>query len=424
MADPRLVSYIKTNIAKGADPRAIKMTLVRNGYSMQQVEEAFSENSQVHVHHTIAFTPTFIALIAAVLLSIGGFSYFLFSESSAPSQLLDVEIRSVTPNLNAGDEASIVVELTNMGAKNRYDVEVRAELVSASTGAIVAAHAETVALETKGSPTLNLLIPPQIASGNYILRTVAEYDGKRAVASMNVVLGTRQPSCNDGIKNQGEERIDCVGPCQACGSYEGAIPLPTEGSCDDFNPCTADSLTNGACTFMPITPCCGNSICETGEASSCQTDCPTQSDAPELSRSEQLERIKLMATSDPERAGVECRKESIPDYRDSCYSNIATTAKDISYCNFVAGERLKNVCIREVAQVTLNPTLCGSISREDFRDTCFISFVTEYRDYSVCENIVNENLRQSCLALRSLSQPAAVQTVEAPQETVYESPYV
>ncbi len=421
MAEQKLVSYIKASLGKGVNANTIKMALVRNGYPVQQVERALLEASQMQVHHTISFSPVVVALIAAVLIAAGGFGYFIFSQSSAPSQLLDVEIRSVTPNLKAGENAVIVVELTNMGAQNRYDVEVKAELVSASTGAIVASQAETTALETKGSPSISLQIPANAAPGNYVLRVIAEYDGKRAIASTSVVLGAGQPSCSDGARNGRETGVDCGGDCTPCSSTGSS----SSGQCDDFNPCTADTLTNGACTFLPITPCCGNRMCETGESNSCSGDCTPRGDAPELSRSEQLERIKLIATSDPTRAATECRKETIPNYKDSCFSNVATTAKDVSYCDSVAGERLKNVCIREVAEVTLNPSLCGSVSREDFRDTCYISFVTEYRDYSVCESIVNENLRQSCLALRALAQPAqpVQQPAEEPQE-VYENPYV
>ncbi len=428
VADQKIVSYIRMNLAKGVNAATIRMALARNGYSLQQVEQAFQEASSVHVHHTISFSPTVIGLILAILAGAGGFGYFLFSQSSSPSQLLDVEIGSVTPNLNAGDDAAIVVELTNMGSKNRYDVEVKAELVFVSTGEIVASQTETIALETTSSLSISLAIPSDAQKGSYVLRVIATYDGKRAVASTTLSLGAAQQSCSDGKRNQGEEGIDCGGECAPCQhSQTGSSPGQLTGQCDDFNACTADTFENGACTFAPIVPCCGNGACETGEQPSCSGDCGTRSDAPELSRSEQLERIKLIATSDPSRAASECQKETIPDYKDSCLSNIATTAKDVSYCSSVSSERLKNVCIREVAEVTLNPSLCTGVSREDFRDTCYISFVTEYRDYSVCEQIVNENLRQSCMSLRALSQPASPivqQPTDNSQETVYESPYI
>jgi hypothetical protein len=417
VADQKLVSYVRESLGKGANANAIRAALVRNGYPMQQVEAAFHEASHVRVHHVITFSPVVIGLVVAVLISLGGFGYFILNQSSSPSQLLDVEIRSVTQGLNAGDEANVVVELTNMGAQSRYDVEVKAELVDSSTGQVIASQLETVALETKSSPSISLKVPSNAVRGNYVMRVIAEYDGKRSVASTTVSIASGQPSCSDGVRNQNEQGVDCGGVCKPCGAT-------IQGECNDFNACTSDTLTNGVCVFTPVMPCCGNGVCETGEAA-CAADCKVQGDAPELSRSDNLERIKLIATSNPDVAARECGKETIQEYKDSCYSNVATTARDVSYCDSIEGERLKNVCIREVAEASLTPSLCGGISREDFRDTCYISFVTEYRDYSVCEQIVNENLRQSCLALKALAQPAEpVQPPEPEPEEVYESPYV
>ncbi len=48
-------------------------------------------------------------------------------------------------------------------------------------------------------------------------------------------------------------------------------------SCEDNNKCTNDicsESTNYECKYEEINPCCGNSICESGEYKSCSTDCP------------------------------------------------------------------------------------------------------------------------------------------------------
>ena len=72
----------------------------------------------------------------------------------------------------------------------------------------------------------------------------------------------------------------------ACSSLpeEQEVPqeTPDEGpscpdSCNDNNKCTEDTcsaLTNYQCAHMKITPCCGNSECESGETSKdCPEDC-------------------------------------------------------------------------------------------------------------------------------------------------------
>ena len=46
------------------------------------------------------------------------------------------------------------------------------------------------------------------------------------LGSQTVAIGSPPPTCTDGIRNQGEERVDCGGPCAACpASVCGNIPL-------------------------------------------------------------------------------------------------------------------------------------------------------------------------------------------------------
>jgi hypothetical protein len=44
--------------------------------------------------------------------------------------------------------------------------------------------------------------------------------------------------------------------------------------CDDSNACTSDSCVNEECSYSPISDCCGNGVCESGEdCASCGSDC-------------------------------------------------------------------------------------------------------------------------------------------------------
>ena len=44
--------------------------------------------------------------------------------------------------------------------------------------------------------------------------------------------------------------------------------------CDDSNSCTSDSCVNEECSYSPISNCCGNGVCESGEdCASCSSDC-------------------------------------------------------------------------------------------------------------------------------------------------------
>jgi hypothetical protein len=116
------------------------------------------------------------------------------------------------------------------------------------------------------------------------------------------------PTCSDGIQNQGEDRIDCGGPCppceclsdsacsdglfctgvESCDAYgncqPGTNPCPGQG-CDEVNdvcvPCDNDGVCEagencntcpGDC-FSVSGAVCGNDACETANGENCQT-CP------------------------------------------------------------------------------------------------------------------------------------------------------
>jgi len=77
------------------------------------------------------------------------------------------------------------------------------------------------------------------------------------------ILFTQKPI---DISPQGTTTSTLLAEVKACPS-----------SCDDGNPCTRDYCsfaTNYGCRHDPITPCCGNGICESGEnCETCSQDC-------------------------------------------------------------------------------------------------------------------------------------------------------
>jgi|GEM_PF-2989784 len=70
-------------------------------------------------------------------------------------------------------------------------------------------------------------------------------------------VGSTGESCFDGIKNQGEEGIDCGGPCQPCPSCDDGVQNQGETGVDCGGPCppctTTTTMTTTTTTIAPTT---------------------------------------------------------------------------------------------------------------------------------------------------------------------------
>jgi hypothetical protein len=78
--------------------------------------------------------------------------------------------------------------------------------------------------------------------------------------------GMAEPTCYDGIQNQGEDRIDCGGPCPSCECL-------ADEQCDDGEPCNGIEVCDafGHCRPGSITDCNGNGwedFCDIAEGTS------------------------------------------------------------------------------------------------------------------------------------------------------------
>ena len=239
-------------------------------------------------------------------------------------------------------------------------------------------------------------MPSDAKPGDYILRVVASYDNKKAVATFPVKIlpkiesNKTEEDCFDGIKNQNEEDIDCGGVCGPCKILD----------CNDDDICTDDKMENGKCANTPIKPCCGNNICEEEENENCAKDCGEEPAEPTLN----LDDIKKTAKYDPAKASQQCNQIEIPDLKDTCISSIGEVQKNKNYCTKILSSRIKDLCYSNIAKLANDNSICQDISSDGIRDSCYMTFVLDNDDYSVCGKIVNKALRQSCESLRQLHE--------------------
>ena len=382
-------SYIRQLLEQGYQPSAIRETLLKYGYPEQEVDRALYTVEVKHTHH---LAPVTIGVLVLLIAGIGVASYVLWSQGNVrPGQLLDVSA-SAPSQAAPGADLPVTIVLSNMGSKGRYDVLVRTELIGNSGR--LAVKSETVALETSKSHSMNLLIPSD-ASGKATLRVTASYNGKTAEAEQQVAIVSRNQqtaSCYDGAANQGEEDVDCGGPCKPCKE----CPL----NCEDNNPSTIDycSATTDYVCQHDQQAVCGDSSCQPGESTeTCPGDCPPQS-----TPWEEMERIKRLL--DVNEARQQCQQLGI--YKDKCLQNVGQIHADAQTCGLISDDFARDKCFKDVARTTKDKVLCEQISKANRRDDCYINFALD-GDYTVCELLSDKYFKNSCESLKMSSETQA-----------------
>ncbi|MAG91723.1 hypothetical protein CMO83_03540 [Candidatus Woesearchaeota archaeon] len=392
MVRKKVVDYVKSLLQQGYDISSIRNTMLKYGYNNKDVDDAINEVYSPTIRHEIHLSSTTILAVVVIVAAVVGITlFFYFNPPKAPTQLLDLNLEPVKTEVQAGQSITFLKELSNLGSAERYDVVIKQEILDPNTYEIITEKTETRAIETFGSTTTNILIPKDTNPGDYILRAIIEYDNKKAVATLAIKIAESEgeESCSDGIKNQDEENVDCGGVCNPC---EQQI------ECNDNDPCTNDLVESGQCVNSPITPCCGNNVCEEQEQGICALDCEEAA----ATTPETLEDIKELARSDPSEASKLCNNIQIPDLKDQCFSNIGEVQRNQNYCNRISNERTKDFCYKNVAIPKNDNSLCEEISTDAVRDTCYMTFVLDNDDFSVCGKITNDAQRRSCESLRQV----------------------
>jgi len=119
-----------------------------------------------------------------------------------------------------------------------------------------------------------------------------------------------------------------IGIVLISGCIQEEVALTCPASCDDNNLCTTDyysEATNYVCKHDSITPCCGNGVCEAGEAySTCPQDCPKttkdvlEENIPEIKNFANLEQvfINLYAAEGFSKEEIDFMKVGLKIYKE------------------------------------------------------------------------------------------------------------
>ena len=399
MVQGSLIKYIREQIRAGYDIGTIKRYLLKYNYKESDINEAIQHAfPPTKVKHIIHPSKTAIALIIAVIFSLAFISLAIFIfliPEKAPSQLLDVKISHITPEVKEGETLPFTIEIYNLGKSKRYDVPLRYEIYNLKDELIIFKE-ETIALETKASSPVNIELA-NIKPGSYYLKTTAFYAQKTAIATSSFKIIKKETASTDPLT-----------PATPTTTPQETQTKQCPPSCNDNNECTNDycnEATNYQCKYDAIPNCCGNDICDANENyENCISDCPPPTNQLEgifegKTIWERLDIIKGIAKSDKEKALSYCKEIEQITYKDECFTNVGISSKDESTCTNIVEELTKDDCYREIAKEIKNSDVCSNIIRDSKRDQCYIEFVKE-RDYSVCDKLVNKYLKRSCESLR------------------------
>lgn len=339
MVDQSLVNYINQQRQAGYTDDQIKQAMLQYGYDAQTVQEALNPKKA-------GFKIPTVAIILVALVIIIGVFYLVFSGDEPVS--FTISTNPVVSEIDPGKSLSFNVNINGISERVSltHDIET-------SSGNLI----DTETDSASGSSLSTITAPT--SPGTYTVTTTATYDDQSKTSTFSFTVKEEQVIPDEPI-------------------IEDQCPT----TCDDQDPCTRDDCgadTNYRCAHFKISPCCGNSICETDETyDSCSQDCVADEDVITPSTGLTIQEITEEAKS----------KANSPD---------AT-----SYCNGLAKEYHRDSCFNTVAEESQTSSFCENIASDTTRDNCYTNFALT-GDYTVCEKLVNKYLKASCISLSEAS---------------------
>ena len=372
-----LVDYIRKQLSQGYSITQIRQSLLNYGYQAYQVDQAISQSYKAQQQkikplptQTPATTPTKThipkgLIITILLLAVIGGSFFSYSKfikpGKAPETLLDLSLEAIATTAQPGQQISFIKKIESMGTKVRYDVTLTYQLTDNKGDIVQTPTDETVAVETKSTSKTNILIEGDVKPGDYQLKAIARYNGRKAIASIPVKVYAKEatPTCSDNIQNQEEEEIDCGGPCEQCQS----CPV-----CNDQDSCTEDICsadTNYQCVYQEIEDC------RTPYTESPTTISTEQIETDGYTTLEDIQpQLTNLINTNPAQAAELCAQLSDRLEKDGCFSTIVNINQDAHYCQFIEGDTPRDSCYFGIVMKTNNFALCEQITSTYFKRSC------------------------------------------------------
>ena len=340
----KLTDYVRRMLFQGYTPANIRNALLSYGYGQPVIDDVMGKivgagaelnGPTIRVRHTIHLSAPLIAIILLIIAALPT-SFLLYRHyTKQPAYLLDLSTAPFKDRVKPGDVLNFEIQLLNLGSSKRIDVKLNHYLKNMD-GRIIALKKETAALETRLTLKSSFRIPEDIGPGIYTVETVAILPQGKAESSFSfkVYQMSLMPSCVDGIKNNGEEGIDCGGPCAPCKNKTAAPTKPPEEKVKE------KELKEIKPVNRPLTP---------GEA--------------------EKEAEEILKNESPEKAVSVCKSITEDYYYTRCINKVAAFANDTSYCSLLSNAPDRDSCLMKIA-INGNADACLKITNGMIRHSC------------------------------------------------------
>ncbi|MBN2142619.1 hypothetical protein JW711_04785 [Candidatus Woesearchaeota archaeon] len=429
MADA-LLKYVSDQLKKGYSAEQIRSVLIRQGYSpaivdgvmdsalrnkMGSPSKAVGTPNQGYAgkdYSAYSSSPsqrpgskTVMIILAVVVLVIVGGGIFLLLGLFKGGADLDMRATPDKESFTPGDEVGFDLDIFGQGFSNKGVT--LAYRVFDENENLIASEEGSEVISTSESYHKSIDLPSSAKPGRYEMKVFANYDDKIASSSFTFLVAeksgagetttpdetsgsssdsssgtTTKETCNDGVKNQDEDGIDCGGKCGGYW-YDNRCNAITEEERDARNAedepakeSCSDGVKNQDETGIDCGGTCGGYWYDL----ECHTSPKPEAKEAVLtsvkSTGAQLMDIRMKAKSDPEGAYQGCVGFTDESIRDNCIKSVAQTSKESKYCDMI-------------------------ISDND-RDLCYYPFFME-GDYTVCDKLTLKDSLQTCAQLKQFS---------------------
>jgi len=347
MTDPALKNYIKTTLAQGYSPSAIRARLKQAGYQDYNINTALKEITGKRTINTKTIAILAGIIVILIIATIIGIKLL----TPTPKQI-DMTTTPLISTVVPGGKLTFITTLTSSTSR-QVKTSISHNAVYTKTNQNIAGKTEQITIGQKSSIETQITLPENAPSGEYTLITNLGHADGQEQSRFNFLVETRKTTTTQPATEQ---------PTPTC-------PL----GCDDYNKCTIDRCENGTCTHEQIIPCCGNGICETDETNYCTIDC----------------------------------KKTTKTTQQAITEAVATARTDINQatmlCNAMPSATDADTCFETIATETRKSETCQSIQDSTTKDKCLINFALQ-GNYDVCEQINDAYYIKSCLTLQQQSE--------------------